>query len=125
MLDECSRYCDYLIVLINDDEYVERKKGCVPLSETERSAIVIRHQAVREVHSFPGPNEDNWLRQFRAEVMPKHFPNASLTVFHSDEFSGRPWLPGQCVADEIIFIPKIESHYKCSVSQIFETIRGR
>jgi len=126
MLHKCKEHCDYLIVLVNDDDYIERKKGCLPLTESERRMILSSHRAVDEVHSFVGANEHLWLLKFRNEEMDRRFPDAELIMFHSDELHGRPWLPGQGIVDRIHFVRKLTgSEYPTSVSDIIQRIRGR
>lgn len=130
MLSECRKQCDYLIVLINDDEHVKIKKGCVPLSEEERAHILFNHRDVDEVYVFHGVNEDRQVKDiiqyYRDEPLPfRAFNKAKFILFHSEELKNAPWVPGQNYVDDIVFIPKQSSPFKNSVSKMFETIRGQ
>lgn len=120
-LNECKKRCDYLIALINDDEYVMRKKHCVPIDAAGREAIVANHRAVDETHIFSGANEHKWIMDFKVNP---HIDYGELVVFHSDELGSNTWVPGHTIADKIIFIPKLHSPIQISTSQIFDAIRS-
>lgn len=125
MLNECKRYCDYLIALTNSNYYIFDKKGVVPLSLTERMYILSQHKAVDEVGYFNGPTEDDWIKNFKENTLYQKFgKDAKLTIFHSEELSDSMNTPGEGYADDIIFIPKSTSPWSNSVSKIFEKIRG-
>lgn len=121
-LQQAALMCDYLIALTNEDKYIENKKGCVPIPLKERMYILSNIKGVDEVGTFQGFNEHFWLSEFRVRRLRQEFgENAELIVFHTDELKNATWLPGQQIADKIIFIPKNE--IIASVSDIFETIK--
>jgi len=118
---QAKRYCDYLIILTNTDEYVKNKKGCVPLKVEQRMAILSALPEVDEVHCFDGPSEEPWIERFAIDTMWDKFgQDAKLIIFHSSELSKQENLPGADFADSIVFIDR--NGIDCSVSKIFETI---
>lgn len=125
-LNECKRYCDYLIVLTNSDSYIQRKKGCVPISLWDRMYILRNIKCIDMVDTFTGDTEDKWIEAFYKNRLEKDFgKEAKLVVFHSDEMEGQKKVPGEKWTDDIIYIPKIHSPIKMSTTKIFETIRGK
>jgi cytidyltransferase-like protein len=122
MLDYCKERCDYLIVLMNDDEYIMRKKGIVIMPWQQRMRILEGHRAVDEVYEYSGDNEHQWLEEFKYGRA--YGTDTWLRLFHSAELIGRSWVPGQGIVDEIVYVPKQSSPVKVSVSEIFAKIRG-
>ena len=119
-LEQCKKQCDYLIVLLNDDDYVKQKKGVVPISTEHRMKLIKALSPVNEVGSFHGPNEHDWILKFKQERMYKEFEDKpKLIVFHSEEVKSNIFTPGLGVADEIIYIPRISG----STSEIIKNIR--
>jgi len=112
---------DYLIVLTNDDKYVLKKKGSVPIPLKDRMSILAAIKYVNEVHWFPQSTEELWIGNFKSCRLYADFgQDAKLVVFHTIELANSDSVPAQSLADEIIFIPRIDS----SVSDIFATIKG-
>lgn len=124
MLDHCRHLCDYLIVLLNDDEYVVRKKGVVPIPAEERAIIIKSHWAVRETFIFSGDTEHEWLRNFKKTRFYQQFGRGThMRMFHSDELKMQANVPGQGIVDSIMFVPKQSSPVQTSVSKIMHIIR--
>jgi cytidyltransferase-like protein len=124
MLERCEQQCDYLIVLINDDNYVRRKKGVVPISAEERAIIIKSHWAVKEVFVFSGKTEHEWLQNFKETRFYMQFGHGTyMRMFHSEELVGQEDIPGQGIVDDIVFMPKQSSPIQTSVSEIFRKIR--
>lgn len=124
MLERCRHQCDYLIVLINDDDYVRRKKGVVPITAEERAIIIKSHWAVKEVFIFSGDTEHEWLQNFKKARFYEQFGRGThMRMFHSEELKEQENIPGEGVVDSIMFMPKQSSPITTSVSKIFEIIR--
>lgn len=120
---ECRKKCDYLIVLTNNDEYVLRKKGNVPINLNDRLYILKHIKGIDEADWFSGDTEDSWIENFKKNRLCQEFgANAELIVFHSDELEGNLSVPGERFADKIFFIPK--KSRKESVTKIYNEIRG-
>ena len=66
---------DYLIVGINSDEWLERKKGRAFMPWNERLCIINNLSMVDEVYTFD--DEDNSARRFIQQVR-AHYPDAKL-----------------------------------------------
>jgi bifunctional ADP-heptose synthase (sugar kinase/adenylyltransferase) len=113
-------HCDYLILLTNSDQYIERKKGVVPISLLNRKKLLKSIYLVDEVHSFVEETEDNWVKWFHDQVMPLKFPKCKLVVCHSWETKKKKHIPGKDHADEIVYIPHA---IRTSTTDIFERIR--
>lgn len=123
-IQECAKQVDYLIILTNDNQYIERKKGCLPLTLEQRTYILENIKGVDEVGTFEGLNEHFWISEFRARRLKQEFgEDATLIVFHSSELQNEHWVPGKDIADKVIFIPK--DLIRASVSDIFDIIRGK
>lgn len=121
-INECAKHCQHLIVLTNDDDYIKRKKGNVPVSLKDRLYILDNLNKVSETSFFSEDNEDTWIKDFKERRLYQEFGiDASLIVFHSDELQGSLWVPGQEYADQIIFIPKVARTE--SVTKIYEDIK--
>lgn len=122
-LQECRRYCDFLIVLTNSDEYIKNKKDSVPIPLEDRKYILEHIKGVYKVDSFDGSNEHEWIEHYKANQFHREFGNsAKLIVFHSDELKGNSWVPGQDIADQIVYISKVGKPE--SVSKIFKDIKN-
>lgn len=122
-IQECKKYCTYLIILANDDNYILNKKGICPINLEDRLYIISNIKGVDEVGYFSEQTEHNWIKDFKEKRFHKEFKNAKLIVFHSDELKDWPKenLPGYGLSDEIIFIDKINRSE--SVTKIFSEIR--
>lgn len=117
-LEYAKARCDHLIVLTNDDEHLQRKKGCVPIPLKDRLDILAALRCVDDVGKFIGEREDAWVQNFKDNRLRQEFgTNAKLVVFHDPAVANDP--PCKEIADEIIFIPRIDR----SVSNIFKMIR--
>lgn len=122
MIEECRRHCDYLILLTNNDGYIERKKGVVPISLLNRKKLLKSIYLVDEVHSFSEETEDNWIKYFKKSIMPMKFPGCKLVVFHSIDTKGKKHVPGKELADKIVYIHKT---IKISTTDIFNKIKEK
>lgn len=118
MFDFCKQYCSYLAVLTNSDDYIKRKKGIVPIDLQGRMSILRSLKQIDYVDTFNEDTEDNWIKEFKPKML-KTWPDAKLIVFHSIETYGKEHVPAADIADEIIYIPRINM----STTEIFETIR--
>lgn len=122
----CKNHVDHLIVLTSDDQYINKKKKCVPLPVEERMEVLQSIKYVDEVDFYKEQTENNWIRNFKKHEMKKRFGNdCKLIVFHSQERKlekeqdDSAYLPGEDSADEIIFIDNLE---RTSVTQMFNRI---
>ena len=121
-IQDCRKYCDYLILLTNEDKYVMNKKGCVPIELDDRKYILEHIKGVDEVHSYEGFNEHFWVATFKSFRLHEEFgADAKLVMLHTAELKNEIWVPGRNIADEIVFIERTER--RASVSEIFEKIR--
>jgi len=121
MLAECKSLCDYLVVLTNSDEYIERKKGFLPICLDDRIEILRGIRYINAVGHFTEDTEDAWIQWFKDKILYQHFgPDAKLVVFHSAELKGQDKVPAQDIADEIVYIEHVPSE---STSQLIERIR--
>jgi len=116
---QCKSMCDKLIVLINNDDYILRKKGCIPMPAVDRKIILESIKYIDEVHIFDEPTEDRWIAEFKKSDWAQENCD-KLIVFHSSEYANRENVPGINNADEIIYIYKGSK----STSNIFEIIRN-
>ncbi len=107
-LRECKNQCNYLIVLTQPDGTIRDLKGAKPpIPLQERILILDAIKYVDEVAVYEEPTEDNWLTEFAEEILPKRFPKDSkIIMFHSEELRGVRELPGEDVADEVIFVAR-------------------
>lgn len=122
-LKRCKKFCDYLIVLTNTDDYIKEKKGCVPLTIGQRATLINALPEVDEVHWFEGPSEEPWIKKFHDEIFHHKFGSkAKLIVFHSTELYLNQNPPGFGIADEIRYIDR--NGIDCSVSEIFSKIQA-
>jgi cytidyltransferase-like protein len=120
-IQECRKKVDWLVVLTNDDKYIMHKKGNVPIGLEDRKYILKHIKGVDEVDHFEGLNEHFWIKNFADNRLKQEFGSeAKLIVFHTIEIEDKTWVPGQSIADEIIFIPRIPP----SVSQIYNEIKN-
>jgi len=116
---EAKKECDYLIALTNTDEYLLRKKGCVPIPLADRITLLSSIKFIDEVGFYSGDTEEKWVENFKENRLYKEFNIAArLTLFHDPEVFGNA--PARTLADKIIYFPKT-TH---SVSEIFKKIRG-
>lgn len=119
MLKICKAHCDHLIVLTNSDDYLMRKKGVVPINLQGRIRLLESIKYVDQVSWFEGDTEDKWIRDFKNNL-PDSQPRPKIIVFHSLELYGKPNIPAQDCADEIIYIPRIDG----STTRMFKIIKG-
>ena len=93
-IQECAKQVDHLVILTNEDKYIERKKGCVPIDLESRMYMLKNIKGVDEVSTFEGFNEHWWISEFRARRLKSEFgKSAELIVFHSDELRNDAWVP--------------------------------
>jgi glycerol-3-phosphate cytidylyltransferase-like family protein len=120
-LQVCREHCDTLIVLINDDDYTIKKKGCLPLTAMERREILLELGCVDSVKIVSDPDLDRYAEDFFERCI-KDSEN-SLIVFHSHELKHTQvaHLPGAGYADEIMMIENMNG---TSVSDVFRAIKG-
>jgi cytidyltransferase-like protein len=100
----CKKYCDYLIVVINDDEYITNKKGFCAVPAEERREVLLGLKYVDEVIIYAGPHEQGVLKHLREKYV-----DDLLTVFHSIETHDKEFIPGDKIADRLIFVPDVKS----------------
>ncbi len=114
--EQCKKYCDKLIVLLNDDEYIQNKKGFVPIALAERMALVKALKPVDDVDWFSGLYETEKIRQIKDEN-----PDHKIIVFHSEETRKKDYIPGEEIVgkENIIFIPRIPG----STTELIDKIR--
>jgi cytidyltransferase-like protein len=115
-LEFCKRFCDKLIVVLNDDDYLVRKKGFCAVPANERKTVLEGLACVDQVIVYSGDNEQETLRQIRAEY---DEDNYTLSIFHSIETHDKEFIPGDDIADRMIFCPHVESS---STSDIMDRI---
>ena len=62
---------------------------------------------VDEVSVYYEKTEDQWLTEFEDQILARRFPEGSkIVMFHSEELRGKKEIPGEHVADEIVFVPR-------------------
>ena len=105
---ECLRYCkskcDYLIVGINDDNYLINKKGFCIVPAIERKQVIQSIKFVNKVIVYSGKNEQRLLEKLQRLLTPKN----KLIVFHSKEMLDKEFIPGSDIA-EIVYCPQVKS----------------
>ena len=117
-LQFCRRNCDRLIVVINDDDYLVKKKGFCAVPAEERKAVLEGLKCVDEVIIYSGPNENNILQWVRDEYDEDFY---DVILFHSEETKGKEVIPGTGVASEIVYCPQYKSS---STSDIMERVEN-
>jgi len=121
-LNFASSKCDYLIVIINDDEYIKNKKGVIPIPADQRKIILESMWDVNEVYIYSGNNEHEWLKNFKEKELKNRFGiSAKLILFHAQYMKNAYFIPGKNIVDKIIYIPDFECS---SVSDIFRIIKN-
>jgi len=100
----CKSLCDHLIVVINQDEYLINKKGFCAVPIEERMAVVDSLECVDQVYSYPEDSEHNLIAEIK-----KNYDKDLITVFHALGTHGKGFIPGDGIADRIIFCPNTES----------------
>ena len=118
-LSFCKKYCDKLIVVLNDDEYLEKKKGFCAVPSEERKAVIEHLSSVDEVIVYSGPNEQEILNELREKYSKDKY---NLSIFHSVETHNKEFIPGDGIADRLVFCPQYESS---STTDIMERISNR
>lgn len=122
-LKYCRERCDYLIVVINDDNYLRNKKGTIIQYAETRSHILRAIRYVDEVHVYSGPNETEWIRKFKNEQLYRRFgAKAHLRLFHAKYTLEKkhPW-PGENIVDSIVVVPDFVSE---STTDIIKRIKN-
>ncbi len=100
----CKSRCDYLIILLNSDNYILRHKERIIASLDDRKAVLKSVRFVNEVNSFDEDTEDTWIAYFKKNDLYRRFGrDAKLVMFHSPEKHDNP--PAEKLVDEIIFVP--------------------
>lgn len=115
-LQFCKRFCDELIVVLNDDDYLIRKKGFCAVPAEERKAVLEALACVDEVIIYSGDNEQATLEFIRADYDEDSY---DISIFHSIETHDKEFIPGDTIASRMIFCPNVESS---STSDIMERI---
>jgi cytidyltransferase-like protein len=110
----CKSLCDKLIVVLNEDQYLIDKKGFCAVPAWERKEVLLALTSVDEVRIYGGPNEQEILKQIRLE-----YPDETLSIFHSVGYHNKEFIPGDGLADRLVFCPNVESS---STSDIMERI---
>ena len=90
---------DELIVGINSDEYIRRKKGYVPVPAAERAAALMDLDFIREVVIFNEPDPREFIRRIGPDV----------------HCTGAEYSNGTCVEEdlcremgiELVYVPRI------------------
>lgn len=114
----CKEYCDELIVVINDDDYLKQKKGFCAVPAKERRETLLELPWISEVIVYSGPNEQKIVETISQKYQPPEF---CLTMFHALETHSKEFIPGADIADRVIFCPQYES---LSTSDIINRING-
>jgi len=105
-LEFCRRNCDRLIVVLNDDEYLVRKKGFCAVPAEERKAVLEALQCVDEVIIYSGPNENSIVQYIRSDYDEDVY---DVILFHSEETRGKAEIPGQGIATKLVYCPQYNS----------------
>ncbi len=142
-IQSASQQCDHLIVLLASDDYIEKKKGYVPLNQDMRKILVEAIKGVDEVHVDFNDTEQQFIYDTLNRLGHSVFHDFdSIRVFHSPEMldakeefvlselnkkDGRMLyhptekVPGLNIPNvELIFMPKLNY---LSTSDLLETIR--
>jgi glycerol-3-phosphate cytidylyltransferase-like family protein len=120
-LQICKEHCDKLMVLINDDNYIIKKKGCLPLTAFERRNILLELECVDSVSIVPDQDMKRFVDEFYSRFIENSSEN-TLTIFHSHELRDKKvmHLPGADYANEVIILNDMGG---TSVSRVFDIIR--
>jgi cytidyltransferase-like protein len=119
-LRRCKEHCDELIVLINNDAYIQKKKGCVPLNAYERRNILLTIKYVDSVVIVGDPDMEQFVEQLYNRTIALK-PDNDIIIFHSHELEkAATSLPGAKWAAEIMVINELGGP---SVSHVFNRIR--
>ena len=119
-LNYCAARCDYLIVLTNSDEYLLRKKGSCPIKLLDRLTILSSLKMIDEIGWFPEDTEDSWIELFKYSEFTQFPDPKKLIVFHSIETQNKEYIPAKHLADEIIYVPRVEG----STTKIIEDLKN-
>ncbi len=101
----CNSLCDHLIVVINNDDYLVQKKGYCAVPLEERIAVLQSIKYVDKVISYAEPSEHQLIQRIKDSSAADEI----LTVFHALNTHKKDKIPGQGIADRIIFCPDTES----------------
>lgn len=120
-LEFCKTYCDYLIVVVNHDDYLIRKKGfcAVPLNERMRVLESIKY--VDCVIAYGEDSEQQIVKQicndWRGEYEDAS-ESLNVTIFHALETHNKDFVPGRGIVDSIIFCPNVKSSSTSDIMNI-------
>lgn len=112
-LEFCKKYCDKLIVVINDDKYLMDKKGFCAVTIGERIRILESIKYVDHVLPYSGDSEQDivtqlcsdWRREYEDTSEP-----LNITIFHALETHNKDFVPGRGIVDSIVFCPDYVSN---------------
>lgn len=107
----CKEHCDYLTVVINDDDYLVRKKGFCAVPLAERTAVLESIKYVDEVISYSGNNENEMVKAIakKWKDTTQYSNSIIIAMFHALGTHSKDSIPGSKYADRIIFCPNTES----------------
>lgn len=108
-LNFCKQYCDYLIVVVNDDDYLKEKKGFCAVAIEERIKVLESIKHVDCVISYSGNNEEEIVTQICDDWRGEEVESLTITIFHALETHNKDFVPGRGIVDGIIFCPNFES----------------
>jgi hypothetical protein len=91
----------------------------------QRKAVIESIACVDEVIVYSGPNEHNLLKQIKKQYKTGHKDkkeNITFTVFHSAWTHNKDFIPGEGIADRLMFCPDFDS---MSTSDIMAVIKEK
>ena len=81
----CKEQCDCLTVIINDNQYVEEKKGCVTIPEEDRKAILESIKYIDKVEIVHDKDPERFVRSIKN----RFGDYVIIVLFHSHEILER------------------------------------
>src|ERR1041385_2323159 len=75
MFQEAAQLADKLVVIINDDDWLMRKKGFVFMNEKERGEIIKEFECVDKVYVYHSPSGSNSVAGALRQIKPDIFAN--------------------------------------------------
>lgn len=112
----CRSMCDHLLVIINDNDYLINKKGFCLVDAKSRKSILLELKCVDNVITYTGPNEHEFIKFYKENLD----QNTILSIFHSAETHKKDFIPGEGIADRLIFCPTYDGY---STSDLIKTIK--
>lgn len=119
-LEWCKGMCDWLIVIINEDDYLMKKKGYCAVPLRQRIAVVRGLRSVDLVMPYGKLTEHDLYKKLKKEYKAglkdnkdaggrQRYDKLAFTVFHDAHTHEKEFVPGEGVADRLVFCPDFDS----------------